>query len=293
MVFDIIILLSILLAALQGYRKGFLRQAFVFFGIVLAFFYTKPLSAYLAERFFVGYDTFYNTRSYIAFITIVAVLIVILSALLGAILQKTLIKGIVFADSTNKALGASLGIVVASIILFFIVCLFDVFKAPITHSSPLFDGLYSSRSMQICEKYNPIPYLADDYMNSEQGKKLSQLLKTINISQRMEEDKNPTLHPESNEHYTNISKPENHGENTIQSSSKRLITEKQDLALYQELLRHKDFQELVHDPMVYEALSKKNHLQLTLDPRVLRLANNKEFIETAKQFPWEKYYKQL
>lgn len=274
MLFDIIIAIIILLAAVQGYRKGFLKQAFVLFGLVFAIFYTKPLAAILSALFVNTKDSEVSLQSHIALTAVSAAIIIVICIIIGELLQRWLVKGIVVAESVNRTLGASLGVIISSVVIFFGLCIFDVFKSPMSHTFSFAGGIYQSHSMQFVAKYNIVPRLIDDFLVSKQGLRLGTLLNTLRKAQAAQElSQTGTLSKQSSSHTLALPR-----------------LEAEDQASFEQLMQNNDFASLAQDTAIHEQLQNKEQAKILLDPRVIRLLADDAFMENAKRFPWEKYY---
>ena len=158
MILDIVLAAIIFVWAVFGYRKGFIRQIFVFIGILAVAFGSVPL-ADIAEKIISEEFEIVLTGRYVKMFLLAgcAATIFILTTLVGRFLQETLVQGIPMAEKTNHILGAVIGIKSSFIIVVFILSVCAVGHTKIEHYAPGFGQFLSkSTSYQIVLKNNPV-----------------------------------------------------------------------------------------------------------------------------------------
>ncbi len=158
MILDIILVAIIFIWAVFGYRKGFIRQIFVFVGILAVAFGSVPL-ADIAEKIISEEFEIVLTGRYVKMFLLAgcAAIIFIITTLVGRFLQETLVQGIPMAEKTNHILGAVIGIISSFIVVVFILSVCAVGHTKIEHYAPGFGQFLSkSTSYQIVLKNNPV-----------------------------------------------------------------------------------------------------------------------------------------
>ena len=156
MILDIILIAALIVWAVFGYRKGFVKQIFVLAGIVAVVFLGPPVSdiaqkvlqnefgIVVAGRILHGL-LFAGCSSliYIIFYTI------------GYFLHDTLVKGIPVAERTNHILGATLGVLEAIFASYLILGVMAVGSAKIKEYAPTFHaGVEQSVAYQVVARNN-------------------------------------------------------------------------------------------------------------------------------------------
>ena len=121
MIIDIIIAAAILIMAVFGYRKGFLKQAFTLVGILLVTFASAPIAGIiehiLADEFNI---VLAGKHLQLMLLSATAAIIYIICFCLGLFLHDTLVKGIEVAEKTNHILGTILSILETIFAVYFI-----------------------------------------------------------------------------------------------------------------------------------------------------------------------------
>lgn len=158
MILDIILTVIIFVWAVFGYRKGFIRQIFVFVGILAVAFGSAPL-ADIAERIICEEFDIVLTGRYIKMLLLAgcAATIFIVTTLVGRFLHETLVQGIPMAEKTNHVFGAVIGIVSSFITIVFVLSVCAVGHSKIEHYAPgVGQFLSQSPSYQIVLNNNPV-----------------------------------------------------------------------------------------------------------------------------------------
>ena len=124
MIIDIIIAVIVIVWAIYGYRKGFVRQLFTLAGILAVTFFSLPI-AEIAEHILADeYNIFLPSRHMeLILISTTAAAIYIIVFLIGRFFHETLVKGIKPAEKTDHILGMVLSIIESSLAVYFILCL--------------------------------------------------------------------------------------------------------------------------------------------------------------------------
>ncbi len=173
MIIDIILLIIILVWAIFGYRKGFIKQLFTLAGVVLIIFFAAPI-ADIAQNVLAKEFDLILTGAYVkgGLLAASSALLYILAHVTGKFLHNTLVKGIPVAESTNHVLGATLGITEAVLVIFFVLSLISIGQNKINEYAPEVQSVISqSKAFQICDKNNLLRNY--DFFKSDEPSKSS------------------------------------------------------------------------------------------------------------------------
>ena len=196
MVLDIILAVILFVWAVFGYRKGFIKQIFTLAGIILTILGAGAcadlLELILTKDF--GIIVGHYSRGFLLVAS--AAFIYIVCYVIGRFMHNTLVKGIPLAEKTNHILGAILGIIQATLAIYFALCVGSVIDKEIEDHSPgLHQFLNESSSYQIVSHNNLIEnfdFFAR-WKEAAQGKPIPELdLNLIKNAQPPTETKVPT-----------------------------------------------------------------------------------------------------
>ena len=158
MILDIILAIVVLVWAVYGYRKGFVRQIFVLAGIIAIVFAAAPMADIVQNILSKEFDLQLTGRYVRSFLLAgCSAILYILMYIIGRFLQATLIKGIPVAEKTNHILGTVLSILASALAIYFILALCAIGNEKIKEYAPaVHNFISSSKCYQITESHNPI-----------------------------------------------------------------------------------------------------------------------------------------
>lgn len=150
---DVIILLSLAMGAIIGFKRGFFKQTVIFVGtilvFILAFALKDPVSVFLYENFpflnFKGLSSLnillYQGIAFILVLTILTMLLKVVIAITG--LFETLLKVTIILAIPSKILGAVVGVFHAYIIIYIILFIIasPILNIKIVNESKLKDSI--------------------------------------------------------------------------------------------------------------------------------------------------------
>lgn len=139
---DLVLLVIVLVMAVSGYRRGFLRQVFQLAGVVCVAVFSLPLCEIVEKILLNEYGiALPGHRLRMLLMVSCGSVIYILCHAIGRFLHKTLVKGIDFAEKTNRILGAVAGMLSSVVILYFILGIIASGFAKVTEYAPKFADL--------------------------------------------------------------------------------------------------------------------------------------------------------
>ncbi len=157
-VFDIGIILLLIMGAIVGFKRGFIKQTVMFLGtilvIILAYFLKNPVASLFYSIFpFIdfgnGYSVVLNVLLYeaIAFLLVAAILFGLLNILIKfssafeKILNATIILGI-----PSKLLGALMGVLQYFVVIFFVLFLLNlpIFNLNLSSNTKIAGGILNN-----------------------------------------------------------------------------------------------------------------------------------------------------
>lgn len=121
MLVDGILLAVTFVMAVYGYRKGFVHQCFMLIGVAMMMFFSAPLAGIVENILKNEYQIYLPTQHLRSLLAMgCGGFIFVMVSFVGNFLYKTLVKGIKPIESTNRILGAVLGLFSALLALYFI-----------------------------------------------------------------------------------------------------------------------------------------------------------------------------
>ncbi len=186
MILDIILIGAVIVWAVYGYRKGFIRQAFALGGILVVMFASAPVAEVMQNILTNEFNIAIAHRYIqIGLLFASACILYILVHLIGCFIYNTFIKDISFAESTNHVLGSVLGIIASTLSIYFILCLFAFGQNKVEEYTPAVQKfLNASTAYRIADHNNVI--LQFDFANALNLPELNELNQTIKPSQSEE-----------------------------------------------------------------------------------------------------------
>ncbi|MBR4986137.1 MAG: CvpA family protein [Proteobacteria bacterium] len=175
MVLDIILVAVLIVWAVFGYRKGFIKQIFVLAGIVAVVFLAPPLSE-IAQKVLQNEFGIVVAGRFLHGLLFAACssLIYIVSYTIGYFLHDTLVKGIPVAERTNHVLGGTLGVLEAMTASYLILGVFAVGSAKIEEYAPaVYEGISESAAYRAVAGNNIFEHF-DYFQPVLSGKKAAQ-----------------------------------------------------------------------------------------------------------------------
>lgn len=138
LIIDIGILLLLLMGAIVGFKRGFIKQTVMFLGtilvIVLAYFLKNPVASLFYSIFpFIDFGNSYSVVLYILMYEVIAFLLVaaILFALLNILIKFTnvfekILNATIILGIPSKLLGALMGVLQYFVVIFFVLYLLNL-----------------------------------------------------------------------------------------------------------------------------------------------------------------------
>lgn len=161
MFIDGIVLFAFFLMAVYGYRKGFIHQVIALAATVCVVLFASPL-AEIAEKVLANEFQIVLPGARLRFLLVGAcgAVIFIFFSLVGAFVHKTLIRGIKFAEKTDRVLGMTVGIVECVVVVYVALCLVALGKDKVeTYVPAAIPYLTASTVYRVIEENNALKEL--------------------------------------------------------------------------------------------------------------------------------------
>lgn len=317
MIIDILACLLLLAFAVSGYRHGFIRQIFSILGIVSGYFGAVPLSR--AFKPLLG--TSPEAQAPIVDLLLIsafAIILYLITILIGRIIYKNLVKGIKPIEKTNKILGCSLAIIKSLIILYATFCFCDYTREPASQYMPALTQQYeNSICMKVTHQNNIIhAFNLPEY--SELSEKIKSILSPITSLTKIPGTTSPQQTNAPNAVSKNAGNPtdtnktsetidksnsnngaSNNIQNDIQNKQFRTADDflqmfpgefsEEEKSAIQTMFKNKDFVELINDPDLRQSAMNGETSSLLSHPGVLKLITNPEFMNAAQKIQWQNH----
>ena len=155
MIIDIISAAILFVWAVFGYRKGFIKQVFTLAGILLAMFFSAPLSDIIEHILNDEFNIVLTGKHLQAMLlAATASIIYVICFFLGHFLHDTLVKGIHLAEKTNHIFGMVLAIIEASIAIYFILGITAAYQDKVEKYAPSLNNVLTQSHVYSLVKDN-------------------------------------------------------------------------------------------------------------------------------------------
>lgn len=197
---DYLIITILILAALVGFKKGFLNSVVAFVGtlvvIIVAYYLKNPVSSFLYGYLpfwslggkFAGITVFniliYEGISYLLTISLLAIILGVIAKVTGAF--EKLLRATIVLALPSKILGALFGLLEGYILIFIIIFILNLtgagalinnskYAEPVLEYTPVLSGVVKNTYQSISEVYE----ICTDYKDSDNKEEAN--LKSLNV----------------------------------------------------------------------------------------------------------------
>ena len=207
MIIDIIIAAAVLVMAVFGYRKGFLKQAFTLVGILLVTFASAPIAGIIEHILADEFDMVLTGKHLqLMLLSATAAIIYIICFCLGLFLHDTLVKGIEVAEKTNHILGTVLSILETMFAVYFILGTTAAYQDKIEKYTPQFNQVLNESVVFPIVKNNNL-LMKYSFFNRNNTNETDKSKTNTNTNTNTTPTPNPTPNTNSNTNTNSNSKP--------------------------------------------------------------------------------------